>query len=435
MVLLPDNSEPVRRYTLRHGDALDTLKDLAGSTADLIYLDPGSARSWARKGSQGLAAAPSYSKLPPSPIESVLDLAGEPALVNWSRYLYAMFLESRRLLKQSGSVVLQVEAEDSACARLLLDVVMGRHAFRNEIVWHHGRGNRYQTSRFPVATSRILFYARSRKEMYFDNRKRPSVTTVQASRLEDQTGVSLVKPDMIVPSDVWRIPDVGATSKERFGLAGQDPIGLADRLIRAIVPPDGMIVDPFCGTGTTLIAAHHEGRRWYGIDSDYRATTIVKHRALTAGIPSSAFAVDEELPDAFRSMNATNDEGATFAFWALGRLGARPSPRFIPGRGFDGQLVRKVPGVAAPVRVMIQVKKSGDIAGVVDVDELREVLEQENADLGLLVTSTGASAAAAHRVSQLGSKNIGDESYPLVQIVDKYELAEGRTPVLPGKEL
>ena len=106
MVLMPDNSEPGRRYTLRHGDALDALKDLAGSTADLIYLAPGSARSWARKGSQGLAAAPSYSKLPPSPIESVLDLAGEPALVNWSRYLYAMFLESRRLLKQSGSVVL-----------------------------------------------------------------------------------------------------------------------------------------------------------------------------------------------------------------------------------------------------------------------------------------------------------------------------------------
>ena len=85
-------------------------------------------------------------------------------------------------------------------------------------------------------------------------------------------------------SDVWRVPVISSSAKERVGYPTQKPIDLYVRIIRAASKKEGIVLDPFAGCATTLIAAEQEGRHWVGIDIWDRAHNVVIERLKQEGL-------------------------------------------------------------------------------------------------------------------------------------------------------
>jgi site-specific DNA-methyltransferase (adenine-specific) len=80
---------------------------------------------------------------------------------------------------------------------------------------------------------------------------------------------------------VWDIPAIAATSGERAGYPTQKPLVLLERVIALASNPGDTVLDPFCGSGTTLVAAHKHARNWIGIDASAAAIAVAKDRLLT----------------------------------------------------------------------------------------------------------------------------------------------------------
>ncbi|MDE0149952.1 MAG: DNA methyltransferase [Rhodospirillaceae bacterium] len=98
------------------------------------------------------------------------------------------------------------------------------------------------------------------------------------------TGVPLLKRYAMpgqgtIPGDIWTdVPPLSRKTKERTGYPTQKPLALLDRIIRASSNPDDMVLDPFCGCATALVAADRLGRRWAGIDLSPLAVKLVNDR-------------------------------------------------------------------------------------------------------------------------------------------------------------
>ncbi len=208
-------------------------------------------------------------------------------------YMTVRLLEIHRILKETGSVYLHCDPTASHYLKLLLDTIFGHNRFRNEIVWHYRRwtaGNKNFQKMHDIVfryTKSVAFQFNVQYEPYGDwikkdygyvdeeTGKRWRWHTVKGNRykvfLEDENrGVKL--------NDVWLIPYIGSTSKERTGYPTQKPLALLERIIKASSPLDGLVLDPFCGCATTCIAAELEGRQWVGIDVSSAAFRLVKER-------------------------------------------------------------------------------------------------------------------------------------------------------------
>ncbi len=187
---------------------------------------------------------------------------------------YLAMLEPRllamyQLLAPTGTLYLHLDWHAAPYARLLLDQIFGPEALLNEIVWvYHGpspirRG-------FNRKHDTILVYAKS-PEYYFDPdavRTAYDPTTIRTFRSSNRAGFGK-QPDLVrgkVPEDWWYFPVVARLHTERTGFPTQKPEALLARVIRASCPPGGTVLDPFCGSGTTLAVACRAGRHSIGID-------------------------------------------------------------------------------------------------------------------------------------------------------------------------
>ena len=196
-------------------------------------------------------------------------------------FMGVRLLEMRRVLKQTGSIYLHCDPTASHYLKALMDAVFGRQNFRNEVVWHYRRWTG-GAKHFQKMHDTLLRYTKSdnftfntqyepygewiKKDYgYVDEEtgKRWRWHTVKGHRykvfLEDENkGVKL--------NDVWTIPYLGSTSKERTGYPTQKPLALYERIIRASSNPGDMVLDPFAGCATTCVAAERLEREWVGID-------------------------------------------------------------------------------------------------------------------------------------------------------------------------
>jgi DNA modification methylase len=420
---------------LHYGDAQAILKDFVeDGSVDLVYLDPDNpSRIGIRKAWEISASAPPQARggthLPDSLDWALQRLLGnEPEVIDWLRSLYGTLTEVRRVLSLSGSVFLQTDTLFSPYARILMDYVFGREAFRNEIVWEYRRSPRFRQQRFPNTSARILFYAKAAAHVFFRN-ERLSEDRPMAD-LQDRSGVSLVKPERLVDSEVWRVSGVSASGSERLGYPGQDPVELLRRIIMTCSPDDATVLDPYCGTGTTLIAAEAAGRKWIGIDHDYAAITLVKHRLAEAGVPSESFEVYNDPVNEENIFAVAKRDPRLYELWVLGTLGARPTLGRGADRGFDGQLLRQVTGRRHPLRLLIEVK-SRDVRRE-DVERFENVLGKEGAELGLLVGLHETSPNVLRYLGALPTVSVDGQEYPQIQLLTVGELLSGRRPTLPA---
>jgi len=299
----------IKNRTIFTGDNLDILRGMDSESIDLIYLDPpfnSNKHYSAPIGSEAAGAefkdawtfedtdAAWWGELADKheSLYRVIDAAGAIGGKGDKSYLIYMamrILELHRILKSTGSIYFHCDPTMSHPLKMALDAIFGKKNFRNEIVWCYKKwasatrffcrnhDNIFFYSKTNVYTFNILLQerAQSTKKRFgnktimstFDKNKRNPTYTLE----KESKGVKMY--------DYWTLPIIAPSAKERTGYPTQKPLALLDRIIKASCPPDGIVLDPFCGCATTCIASEDLSRKWIGIDISEKAVELVKLRA------------------------------------------------------------------------------------------------------------------------------------------------------------
>jgi site-specific DNA-methyltransferase (adenine-specific) len=229
--------------------------------------------------------------------------------------------------------------------------------------------------------------------------------------------------------DIWDdvFPLMGS-SAERLGYPTQKPVALLERIISASSNHGDVVLDPFCGCGTTIDAAEKLGREWIGIDVTALAISLIKNRLLdTYGKKIEIITVGEPRSPADADKLA-NEDKYQFQWWALGLIGARPvEQKKGADHGIDGKILfRDDPKASKPEQIIIQVK--GGKTGVKDVRDLRGVLDREKAAIGILISLQPPTAPMEAEAASAGFyiHKMNQQQYPKLQLRTVKELMDGK---------
>ena len=281
-----------------HDDCLNILKTLEDESVHMIYLDP-PFFTYCRQVLRN-AAGKEYA------FSDVWQSREE-----YLRFMEVRLMEMSRILKASGTIFLHCDTSASHYLRLLLDRIFGEGNFRSEIIWSYKRWSNSQKGLLP-AHQTIFFYSKTNQYKFHSMYQAYSPTTnidqILQERKRSETGKVIYKRDEkgdVVPSkekrgvpisDVWEIPFLNPKAKERVGYPTQKPIELLERIIKLSTDPGDCVLDPFCGSGTTLVSAALLGRTFIGIDNNPEAVRLCRQRletpfktaALSALVPTQS---------------------------------------------------------------------------------------------------------------------------------------------------
>lgn len=247
------------------GDCLNITSKYHTDSIDLIYLDPPFNTGKTYKGKEGSISHGTIFK----------DIWGQGR----DAYLYYMkdrLIELHRILKPSGSIYLHCNPKISHYLKIIMDEIFEPHNFINEIIWWYNSGARKKNS-FGKRHDTLLLYSKNINNHYFneDAMREPYSKNINIPNNK----AHYYNPKGKVHDDVWRINILAQNDKkERIGFPTQKPLTLLQRIITASCPPDGIVLDPFCGSGTTCIAASILGRKWIGLDISEKSINISKIR-------------------------------------------------------------------------------------------------------------------------------------------------------------
>ncbi|MFN4295157.1 MAG: DNA-methyltransferase [Thermoflexales bacterium] len=206
-------------------------------------------------------------------LEALRLVLGESSALAYCAALAPCLGELQRVLKDTGSLYLHCDVRMSHYLRLMLDALLGRERCRNEIVWAYrtgGAGKRHFARKHDV----ILFYTASDDYTFHPQRERVRYRKRFFSVQRDARGYYA---DVLL-RDVWELPAVINVSAERTGYPTQKPLALLERIVAASSNVGDVVLDPYCGSGTTLVAAQKLGRRWIGIDANEEAVKVARAR-------------------------------------------------------------------------------------------------------------------------------------------------------------
>ncbi len=231
--------------------------------------------------------------------------------------------------------------------------------------------------------------------------------------------------------DVWTdIQVLGRTATERLGYPTQKPLALLERIIEASSDAGDVVLDPFCGCGTTIHAAQKLGRRWIGIDVTHLAVSLVERR-LKDAFPGIAFDVFGTPGDMDGAHDLARRDKYQFQWWAVSLLDAVPYGGKKKGAdtGIDGWRYM-VAGKNDVSRAIISVK-GGENIGVGMVRDLRGVIERERAEAGILVTLAEPTGPMEAEAAKAGFFDTQFGRSPRIQIMTVEHLLAGAKPKLP----
>jgi site-specific DNA-methyltransferase (adenine-specific) len=182
-----------------------------------------------------------------------------------------------------------------------------------------------------------------------------------------------------IDADVaWLKPN----DKERLGYPTQKPVGLLERIIRASSNPGEVVLDPFCGCGTSIEAAIKLHRRWIGIDVTHLAISLIESR-IKRMPRSPKYAVRGAPQDIDAARDLAERDKYQFQCWACSLLGAMPFQKG-PDGGKDGVIFFEDNPERRVKKALVSVK--GGKTGVSDIREFMQVVEKEKAQIGAFVT-------------------------------------------------
>jgi site-specific DNA-methyltransferase (adenine-specific) len=433
-------------------------------------------------------------------LQALRSFLGTSDMMAYLTMMAARLLELNRVLKDTGSIYLHCDTTASHYLKILMDAAFAPTNFKNEIVWQ--RTNAHNTARqYGRIHDVILFYVKAnnytwnpvttafsaaqlgRYQEDDDGRlftgqdltaSRPNSnsgkfewrgTTPPANRgwgytveqLEawweqekiltkrdgtprmDGLKVYLDEKEGKFLQSVWTdIPRIPNTSAERLGYPTQKPEALLERIIKSSSNENDIVLDPFCGCGTTVNVAERLHRRWIGIDLTHIAITLIRSRLNDSF--GSELAPYEIIgaPTDVASAEALANEGLNgryqFQWWAVGLVGGRPAQEKKKGKdtGIDGYIYFFDDNSGQAKKIIIQVKSGNVKSG--DIRDLKGVLEREHAQIGAFITlkpstkdmrTEAVSAGFYEPQASPGSK------YPKLQILTIDELLSGAKLLYP----
>ena len=235
----------------------------------------------------------------------------------------------------------------------------------------------------------------------------------------------------VVVGDVWAdIDRLNQAAKERLGYPTQKPLALLERIMSASTNPGDVVLDPFCGCGTTVHAAEKMGLQWVGIDVTNYAVKLIQSR-LENSFSGLKIDVDGRPRDYADAQALAERDKYQFQWWACDVIGAqryRDRRKGADG-GVDGEIMF-LNGPRGVGRIIVSVK-GGKTLGVDAVRELRAVIEQQGAEMGVLVSLADPSAPALNAAVSAGIVRTAHGEFPRIQIASMSELFAGRRPRLP----
>lgn len=221
------------------------------------------------------------------------------------------------------------------------------------------------------------------------------------------------------------IPPLNSQAQERLGYPTQKPEALLERIISASSGEGDVVLDAFCGCGTTIAAAQKLSRRWIGIDITHLAITLIRSRltdAFGGAIKYEVIGEPVSIPDA---VSLAASDPYQFQWWALGLVGARPvEQKKGADQGIDGRIYfHEGPGKTKQIVLSV---KAGKLHAPY-VRDLRGVLEREKADIGVLICMEEPTAPMRKEAASAGFYTSPWGKHPRVQIVTVEDLLTGKT--------
>jgi DNA modification methylase len=231
--------------------------------------------------------------------------------------------------------------------------------------------------------------------------------------------------------DLWSdIPPINSQAQERLGDPTQKPEALLERIISASSHPGDVILDPFCGCGTAIVAAEKLGRAWVGIDITHHAIRLVKDR-LAERFPGINYEVIGEPKDLAGARALARQNRYQFQWWALSLIPhAKPHGDKKKGKdkGIDGLVYFPI-GKGRHGRAVIQVK-SGKV-GPNHIRDLKGTMEREKAEMAMFITLNKPTEEMQLEATTAGFFNLDGHDYPRLQIVTISDFLAGKRPHLP----
>ncbi len=387
-------------------------------------------------------------------------------------------IELHRVLKSTGSLYLHCDATASHYLKILLDVIFGQKNFRNEIIWKRQTSSGYKgSSSFGRNHDTLLFYSKSAHYTYrniykpyseeyltkqynkIDEKGRRYRTHWVGTKTTPKTIAKYLKTGRIVRradgslekrlyldeqpgiavDSIWT--DIGALTHagaERLGYPTQKPLALLERILTASSNEGDLVLDPFCGCGTTIHAAERLNRRWVGIDLTILAIRVIEKR-LGESFPGLKYEFDGLPKDAEGAIALAERSTHNFQEWAVAVLGGQQTGGRRPKAGADCGIDGLLRFATAPGRTetaIIQVK-GGKTVGPTAVRDLLGTMTAERAAIGILFTAhptTDAMKRAAVAAESVAFEG-WNRRYPKVQLISAAEWFGGKRPELPGQVL
>ncbi|MGA2670646.1 MAG: DNA methyltransferase [Dehalococcoidia bacterium] len=393
------------------------------------------------------------------PIYKFLEALKESNVVNLSTVSYLTMMAVRlmelyRVLHPTGSLWLHCDPTASHYLKILLDLIFleGKQqgSLQNEVVWAY-EGGGTSNNRFSRKHDILLWYTKSKKEYTFnaDTVRVPYKTknigpqtyhydANKKRRPIFKEGFTYIpNPKGKIATDVWvDIKKPYGPSKELIGFPTQKPRGLLDRIIKATSNEGEIVLDPFCGCGTTIISAHSNNRQWIGIDVTYLAINRVLSRfeelfGTQFKDDSQKIKVIGDPQDEQSAINLWETDPKDFEVWVINRL-VRAQAREKRGKdkGIDGlYYFQEYDGIK---KAIIQVKGGKNLKRDM-VATLRGDMQREDAKLGLLVTIHEPTKDMIREALDTDAyeSSLWQKKIPRIQIKTVRQLMENQVTGLP----
>jgi len=395
-------------------------------------------------------------------------------------------LELHRILKPTGSLYLHCDPTASHYLKIILDRVFSAENFRNEIVWKRFNFHA-DAKRFGKVSDRLLFYNKSSNftfnkinvqfsEEYIDSKFTHYETDGRRYRLDNLNppggrgpiyefhGVTkpwrctlqkmlqleaegriysgsripqlkryLDKLEGQAVHDIWTdIPPINPMAAERLGYPTQKPLALLERIIQASSNPGDIVLDPFCGCGTSIHAAQKLDRRWIGIDITHLAIDLIERR-LKDAFPGIEFQVHGTPKDLEGARNLANRDKYEFQYWACNLVGAQPFQNKKKGAdtGIDG-LIFFQDDKETTKKIIVSVK-GGEHVNRAMIADLKNSVDREGAKIGLFVSLVEPTEPMIHEAVSAGYyESPMEKSFQKIQILTISDLLSGaQSPQYP----
>lgn len=325
-----------------HGNCIEKLKEIEANSVDLIYFDPPfftqRKHSLTNKdNSKTYEFDDKYNSIKEyiALIENVLE-------------------QSKRVLKHTGSVFLHCDKTASHNIRVVMDKVFGCEQFQSEIIWSYKRWSNAKKGLLN-AHQVIFFYSKTQdfkfNTLYTDYAATTNLDQILQDRERNENGKAVYKKDEngnvvlgkekkgVPLSDVWEIPYLNPKAKERTGYPTQKPVLLLNQILTIVTDEGDLVVDPFCGSGTTCVSAKFLKRQFIGIDISKDAVELACARLEEMVISESNLLT--------KGVNVYQEKTAK-ELAILQNINAFPVQR---NSGIDGFLKEHFEGLPVPVKI------------------------------------------------------------------------------------